>query len=183
MGYEECSKTQSLRAAPVLQVDFHDTSKHRGVPLFSDYYGITLAALGDRGALYAAPANASGDAVPALVLYRPFEQWAANSDWSAPLPAGEEVVAIAAGEATAPRLYYIIRWQLLVVGNGNQSPTCSRDHWGLYRLDCGRNRHLTFKSFAPQALPSPPSPPARSCCAFSPWPAPKPLSWRCAGRL
>ncbi len=79
------------------QVVFHNSGRMRGrVPLLTDYYGFTLGALGDRGALYASPASS---VVPAAMLvFRPFEQWAAHSDWSAALPEGEEVLCLASGE-------------------------------------------------------------------------------------
>lgn len=34
-----------------------------------------------------------------MVMYRPFESWAPNSDWTVGLPAGEEACAVAAGES------------------------------------------------------------------------------------
>lgn len=79
----------------VVDVTFHDTARiRRRVPLLSDFFGFTLGALGEQGAVYAAPA--SPDA-PSTVVYRPFESWAPNSDWSMGLPAGEEAIGVAAG--------------------------------------------------------------------------------------
>lgn len=64
------------------------------VPHLTDYFGFTLASLGERGVLYGCPET--GDSASMLV-YRPFEAWAAHSDWSVGLPAGEAVAALAAG--------------------------------------------------------------------------------------
>ena len=49
-----------------------------------------------QGALYAS--NASPDS-PAMLVYRPFEAWAPNSDWCLPLPEGESPVAVAAARS------------------------------------------------------------------------------------
>jgi chromosome transmission fidelity protein 4 len=88
-----------------IEVTFHDTAKHRRrIPLFADYYGLSLAALGERGVLYAAPAaGAPGAAAgtPAMLVYRPFDAWAANAEWSVALPAGEEAACVAVGDGFA----------------------------------------------------------------------------------
>ena len=44
--------------------------------------------------LYGAPSSRNA---PSTLVYRPFESWASNSDWSLALPAGEEVECVAAG--------------------------------------------------------------------------------------
>ena len=49
-----------------------------------------------QGVLYAGPS--SKDA-PSTVMYRPFDSWAANSDWQVSLPTGEEAVAVTAGHS------------------------------------------------------------------------------------
>ena len=78
-----------------VEVSFHDTARaRRRVPLLTDFFGFSLGALGEEGALYASPSTAEA---PSTVVYRPFESWAPNSEWSFGLPAGEEVVCIAAG--------------------------------------------------------------------------------------
>ena len=48
-----------------------------------------------QGVLYASPS--SKDA-PSMLLYSPFDSWAANSDWQMSLPEGEEATAAAAGQ-------------------------------------------------------------------------------------
>lgn len=79
----------------VVEVSFHDTAKvRRRVPLLSDFYGFTMASLGEHGVLYASPS--SGDA-SSTAVYRPFESWASNADWTVSLPAGEEAECVAAG--------------------------------------------------------------------------------------
>ena len=59
-----------------------------------------------QGALYGS--RSSADA-PSTLVWRPFDAWAANSDWSLGLPAGEEACCVAAGRsfcaaATSARL-------------------------------------------------------------------------------
>ena len=49
-----------------------------------------------QGALYAS--NASPDS-PAMLVYRPFEAWAPNSNWSLPLPDTERPMCLAAGRS------------------------------------------------------------------------------------
>ena len=46
--------------------------------------------------MYASPS--SKDA-PSTVMYRPFDSWAANSDWQVSLPPGEEAVAVTSGHS------------------------------------------------------------------------------------
>ena len=43
------------------------------MPVYTDFYGFHLAAIGDRGTAYASPPNAE---FPSTILYRPFEYWA-----------------------------------------------------------------------------------------------------------
>jgi len=81
----------------VVEVAFHDTARaRRRVPLLSDFFGFRLGALGERGAFYAS--HSSIDA-PSTLVYRPFESWAPNADWSMGLPAGEEAECIATGDS------------------------------------------------------------------------------------
>jgi chromosome transmission fidelity protein 4 len=92
----------TLRSEPdhnTVEVAFHDTARvRRRVPLLTDFFGFTLGALGERGAFYASPA--SSDA-PSTLVYRPFDAWAPNSEWSLGLPEGEEAECIAAGTTFA----------------------------------------------------------------------------------
>ncbi|KAG2451888.1 hypothetical protein HYH02_003663 [Chlamydomonas schloesseri] len=97
----------------VVEVLFHDSSRFSSrVPLLTDYYGFDKAALGDKGVVYASPAVKADPAevaaaaaegapppagVPALVMFRPFDPWAPNSDWTATLAEGEEALCLATG--------------------------------------------------------------------------------------
>ncbi|CAL8470187.1 g9729 [Coccomyxa elongata] len=81
----------------VVEVSFHDTSRHRKrVPLLNDFYHFSMASLGAKGAFFASTSCADA---PSMVMYRPFESWAPNSDWTVGLPVGEEACAVAAGES------------------------------------------------------------------------------------
>ncbi|KAI7839202.1 hypothetical protein COHA_007091 [Chlorella ohadii] len=81
----------------VVEVTFHDTARMRKrVPLLSDFFGFTCGALGEKGALYASRSNADS---ASTVVYRPYESWAPNSDWSLALPKGEEAECAAAGSS------------------------------------------------------------------------------------
>ena len=43
------------------------------MPVYTDFYGFNLAAIADRGTVYASAPNAE---FPSTILYRPFEYWA-----------------------------------------------------------------------------------------------------------
>ena len=49
---------------------------------------------GVQGALYGSPS--SKDA-PSTLVWRPFDSWAANTEWTLGLPPAEEVLCVAAG--------------------------------------------------------------------------------------
>lgn len=51
---------------------------------------------GLQGVMYAS--RSSKDA-PSTVMYRPFDSWAANSDWQVSLPTGDEALAVTAGQS------------------------------------------------------------------------------------
>ncbi|KAK9868467.1 hypothetical protein WJX84_006627 [Apatococcus fuscideae] len=92
-----CISSTEAEGFNAVEVTFHDTSRSRKrIPILNDFYRFHLASLSDKGALYAS--NASPDS-PAMVVYRPFEAWAPNSDWSLPLPEGESPVAVAAARS------------------------------------------------------------------------------------
>lgn len=80
----------------IVEVSFHDTSLHRKrIPLLNDFYGFSVGSLGRTGALYASP---SSDHAPSTVVFRPFESWATNSEWTVPLPKNEEAIGVAVGD-------------------------------------------------------------------------------------
>ena len=95
----------------IVEVAFHDTAEHRRrIPLLNDFYGFTMGSLGSKGALYASP---SSEHAPSTVVYRPFESWSSNAEWTIGLKEGEEAVSIAAGDsfcviATNSRLVRIL---------------------------------------------------------------------------
>ncbi|KAG0628761.1 hypothetical protein M758_1G051200 [Ceratodon purpureus] len=82
-----------------VEVDFHDTSKGMRVPSMTDFFGFTMAALNERGSIFANPIK--GDKTPSTIMYRPFNSWTSNSEWSMRFPADEEVKAVAIGSGWA----------------------------------------------------------------------------------
>ncbi|KAI8464009.1 MAG: hypothetical protein J3K34DRAFT_526538 [Monoraphidium minutum] len=92
-----CVISRKVDAHRTCEVVFHDASRGRAkLPLLTDYYGFTMASLGEAGVAYASPASADA---PAMLVYRPLDCWAANSDWSVQLPADEAPVCVAAGRS------------------------------------------------------------------------------------
>lgn len=80
----------------IVEVSFHDTSLHRKrIPLLNDFYGFSIGSLGLAGALYASP---SSEHAPSTVVFRPFDSWATNSEWTFGLPKTEEAVGVAVGD-------------------------------------------------------------------------------------
>jgi len=116
-GGEHGAGAALLPRAQALEVAFHDAASagRARCPVLTDYYGVTLAALGARGVAYASPPSSSSGGggggadgqqddqggqqrQPAMLLFRPFGAWAAGSDWSAALPdAGEAPRCLAVG--------------------------------------------------------------------------------------
>lgn len=122
---DDMQATPPRLLTPPPQVLFHDASRFASrVPLMTDYYGFDRAALGDKGVLYSSPptrgsgpgAGGAGaeagvlgsepdpDAVPGMLMFRPFEQWAPNGEWTAALPTGEEALCLAVGESLLDKL-------------------------------------------------------------------------------
>ncbi|KAL7409536.1 WD40-repeat-containing domain protein, partial [Mrakia frigida] len=83
----------------VVNVEFHDTSKRRGFH-FQDPVKYDMAALGEKGALFASLPD--GSSSPSSIHYRPFDSWSSSSEWSYDLPASEAVVAVAVGGRSPP---------------------------------------------------------------------------------
>ncbi len=80
----------------IVEMSFHDTSLHRKrIPLLNDFYGFSVGSLGLAGALYASP---SSEHAPSTVVFRPFDSWATNSEWTIGLPQSEEAVGVAVGD-------------------------------------------------------------------------------------
>jgi chromosome transmission fidelity protein 4 len=105
----------------IVEVSFHDTLSSRvprRVPLLSDFYGFTVGALGEGGALYAAPATSE---TTATVVFRPFEPWALPAEWSLSLPPGEQVVACGVGGTGFVALVTSARLLRLLSQGGRQA--------------------------------------------------------------
>ncbi|TIB08986.1 hypothetical protein E3P92_03605 [Wallemia ichthyophaga] len=75
----------------LITVEFHDKSAHRGYS-FQDHFKSSLCALGEAGAVYAS-AGAAGAA--SMVVYKPFDSWSAQQDWSVRLGDGEVASLVA----------------------------------------------------------------------------------------
>lgn len=57
-----------------------------------------MAAMGTIGAVFASPESKEGNEITqSTVFYRPFDSWAANSDWTVSLRKGEAAAAVAIG--------------------------------------------------------------------------------------
>ena len=48
------------------------------MPSMTDYFGFTMAALNERGSVFANPQK--GDKTPSTIMYRPFNSWTSNSE-------------------------------------------------------------------------------------------------------
>ncbi|GAQ80939.1 hypothetical protein KFL_000660340 [Klebsormidium nitens] len=93
-----CVTSQQEEGHATVQVEFHDTSRAGSrLPALTDFFGFTMAALGDAGALLAAPKR--GGKSPSALMFRPLSSWAPNAEWSVRLPESEEVLAIALGRS------------------------------------------------------------------------------------
>lgn len=58
--------------------------------------------MGDRGIVYARPSEKSD---PSQICYKPYSTWGSSAEWQLSLPAGEEVIAIAAGGMPTRKSY------------------------------------------------------------------------------
>ncbi|TIC08665.1 WD40 repeat-like protein [Wallemia mellicola] len=74
----------------LVTVEFHDKSARRGYS-FQDHFKSSLCALGEEGALYASTGNTS------MIVYKPFDSWSSQQDWSTRLPDGESASILACG--------------------------------------------------------------------------------------
>ena len=61
----------------------------RRVQTLTDYYEYTMAALSIKGAVFACPYR--GEEQPSVLFFKPFEAWAAKSEWFLEMPGNEEV--------------------------------------------------------------------------------------------
>ncbi|KAI4344011.1 hypothetical protein L6164_011288 [Bauhinia variegata] len=79
-----------------IEIDFHDTGSGPRVPSMTDHFGFTMAALNEKGSVFANPCK--GEKNMSTLMYRPFSSWANNSEWSMRFE-GEEVKVVALGAA------------------------------------------------------------------------------------
>ncbi|KAI9137719.1 hypothetical protein BKA69DRAFT_1096218 [Paraphysoderma sedebokerense] len=86
-------------AYQVVHVEFHDRSTYRSFH-FNDPRKFTMAALGDRAALFAVETDDETN-TPSTISLRSFDSWANKSDWVAQLHKDEDVKAIAMGSRHA----------------------------------------------------------------------------------
>lgn len=98
----------------VINVEFHDRSTRKGYH-FTNAFKYDLAALGERGAVYACQPE---DGHPAHILYRPYGGWQSQSEWTYDLPKGTRVIGVAAGGAP-PTKSFRERSDVDIQGNGN----------------------------------------------------------------
>ncbi|CAL1707133.1 unnamed protein product [Somion occarium] len=98
----------------IVNVEFHDRSARKSYH-FTDHFKYELASLGERGALYACPPEASH---PAHVLYKPYGTWASQSEWQYELPQGTRVIGLAAG-GPPPTQSMRQKNDMDIQGNGN----------------------------------------------------------------
>ncbi|KAK9837086.1 hypothetical protein WJX81_001820 [Elliptochloris bilobata] len=89
-----CISSRMEEGQSVVEVAFHDAASHKRVPLFSDFRDFCMASLGPKGALYA---SAAAVGTPSMLMYRPFQSWAAGGEWCFTLPAAVSAVCVAAG--------------------------------------------------------------------------------------
>ncbi|KAH8119330.1 WD40 repeat-like protein [Phellopilus nigrolimitatus] len=97
----------------IVNVEFHDQTTRKNYH-FTDPFKYDLAAVGERGIVYACPPEAGH---PARVHYKPFSTWATHGEWTYTLPPGERAVAVAAGGTPPTRALRTLQ-EADVEGNG-----------------------------------------------------------------
>ncbi len=83
-----------------LEIEFSDSSARRPIR-FADKYDFGIAALGARGAFFASQCEKSAkpdmEGNHSVLMYKAFDTWAHNSEWSVTLANGESAVACTIG--------------------------------------------------------------------------------------
>ncbi|KAL6059444.1 WD repeat and HMG-box DNA binding-domain containing protein 1 [Balamuthia mandrillaris] len=87
----------SESTSSILEVEFSDQLSDQNLRSFrmSNLSDFSMGTMGPYGALFAAKSDAT-QGIPSNI-YRPFNSWAAKTEWTANLPFGEEVECIAVG--------------------------------------------------------------------------------------
>ena len=91
---------------PQIEIEFNDSGRGRNQRI-TDHYQFTLGALGETGSLFACPSTKADEDdydskdSPSTVHYRPFDSWTHNSEWTVPLPKGEDAQSLAIGRTFA----------------------------------------------------------------------------------
>jgi chromosome transmission fidelity protein 4 len=62
--------------------------------MITDYYGFTMGALGEHGCAFASAGSRSTGGSRSTVLYKPFQSWVPNAEWTHQLPEGEEACGL-----------------------------------------------------------------------------------------
>ncbi|VDC03593.1 unnamed protein product [Peniophora sp. CBMAI 1063] len=89
----------------IINVEFHDQSTRKSY-FFNDNFKYHIAALGERGAVYAC--HPEGEHL-AHVRYKPYGNWAAQGEWTYELDQGVKVLGVAAGGAPPSKSYRVMK--------------------------------------------------------------------------
>ncbi|KAL5507206.1 MCL1 [Sanghuangporus vaninii] len=113
----------------IVNVEFHDQTTRKNYH-FTDSYKFDLAAVGERGVVYACPPEGIH---PARIHYKPYATWASLSEWTYELPKGERAIAVAAGGTPPSRSLRVLQ-EADAEGNGYVAVATDR---GLVRFFSG----------------------------------------------
>ncbi|KAJ3551325.1 hypothetical protein NM688_g4769 [Phlebia brevispora] len=120
----------------VVNVEFHDRSARKGYH-FTDHFKYDLAALGERGAVYACQPEGEH---PAQVNYKPYGNWSSQAEWTYELPKGTRVLGVTAG-GSPPTKSLRERADVDIQGNGNVVIATS-DHELIFLTGGGVERYV-----------------------------------------
>ncbi|VVB16977.1 unnamed protein product [Arabis nemorensis] len=89
-----CITTVEHEGNSRIETDFHDTGRGPQVSSMIDIYGFTMASINENGCVFANPCK--GEKNMSVLMYRPFNTWDSNSEWTMRFE-GEEVKVVANG--------------------------------------------------------------------------------------